>query len=318
MLFLILHIVGNTAFTLLVKLARTARFDYAVVGLTNYATAAGIAAVALGVAGLPSLDAAAALFGLVNGVQYLTTFLLMYALIGMAGVAITTSFLRLSVAVPVLASIVIWREWPTPVQAAGLVLAAIALPLLSSSARAARVARIAGGSQVAGEPGSPGEPGQRVGGSVAVLVGATVLISGCGLLAAKAFAELHRPEQRPVYVAACFLAATLCGGTVWRWREALADRGAAGSPVTPPAARYATGVSVLLGAVIGTVNVGQIWVLLPALAQVPGVVAFPVAAAGGLALTACGGWLFWREPLAGRTGAGIALAVLAAGLANAR
>ena len=69
---------------------------------------------------------------------------------------------------------------------------------------------------------------------------------------------------------------------------------------------------------IGLVNVGQIWVLLPALAQVPGVIAFPLAAAGGLALAALGGWLFWREPLGGRTGGGIVLAVLAAALANAR
>jgi len=44
----------------------------------------------------------------------------------------------------------------------------------------------------------------------------------------------------------------------------------------------------------------------------------PLAAAGGLSLAALGGWLFWREPLGGRTGAGIMLAVLAAALANAR
>ena len=75
---------------------------------------------------------------------------------------------------------------------------------------------------------------------------------------------------------------------------------------------------MLLGVVIGLVNLGQIWVLLPALAQLPGVIAFPVAAAGGLSLAALGGWLFWREPLGGRTGAGILLAVAAAALANAR
>jgi multidrug transporter EmrE-like cation transporter len=88
---------------------------------------------------------------------------------------------------------------------------------------------------------------------------------------------------------------------------------------TPPSHRSAhLARSVALGALIGAVNVAQIWVLLPALAQVPGVVAFPVSAAGGLALATLGGWVFWREPLAGRTGAGIVLAMLAASLANAR
>src|SRR5919199_4964190 len=135
MVYLVLHIVGNAAFALLVKAARAPRFNYPVVGLSNYATAALVALVALAAAGLPALDGRAALFGAVNGLQYQTTYLLMYVLIGMAGIAVTSSFLRLSVAVPVLASIVIWQEWPTPLQGAGLVLAGAALPLLSGSAR---------------------------------------------------------------------------------------------------------------------------------------------------------------------------------------
>src|SRR5438045_1665057 len=101
MLFLALHIVGNAAFALLVKVARERRFDYPLVGVTNYGTAAAVSVAALALAGLPSLDARAALFGLVNGVQYLVTYLLMYVLIGMAGIAVTSSFLRLAVAVPV-------------------------------------------------------------------------------------------------------------------------------------------------------------------------------------------------------------------------
>lgn len=40
MLFLVLHLVGNAAFTLLVRFARSARFDYATVGTMNYATGA--------------------------------------------------------------------------------------------------------------------------------------------------------------------------------------------------------------------------------------------------------------------------------------
>ncbi len=339
MVFLILHIVGNAAFALLVKAARAPRFNYPVVGLTNYGTAAVVALATLAVAELPVLDARAALFGIVNGVQYLTTYLLMYVLIGMAGIAVTSSFLRLSVAVPVLASIVIWHEWPTPLQGGGLLLAGAALPLLSGSARrrgdvpaAEAVAVPSEGVAAAVSPaaatGPSGERGERSHAWVAALVGATVLISGCGLLAAKAFAQLGHPEQRPVYVAAVYVAATIMSACAWPWRRrfqgARAPVPGSGFRVSgsDPAQREPRDAkrethSVLLGVLIGLVNLGQIWVLLPALAQLPGVIAFPVAAAGGLSLAALGGWLFWREPLGGRTGAGILLAVAAAALANA-
>src|SRR5436190_20283208 len=157
MLYLALHIAGNAAFALLVKMTRAYRFDYPVVGLANYATAAAVSLLALELAGLPSFDARAALFGLVNGVQYQVTYLLMYVLIGMAGIAVTSSFLRLAVAVPVLVSIGLWQEWPRPIQAAGLLLAGVALPLLGSSARRGRSAP-AGSEPAVAEVAVPTEP----------------------------------------------------------------------------------------------------------------------------------------------------------------
>ena len=107
MLFLALHTLGNAAFLLLVRVGRGPRFSYPAVGLANYVTAAVIAAAALLAARLPDVLPAAGLYGAVNGAQYQVTYLLMYVLLGRVGVAVTTSFLRLSVAVPVLASIAI-------------------------------------------------------------------------------------------------------------------------------------------------------------------------------------------------------------------
>jgi hypothetical protein len=305
-LFLGLHIAGNAAFLLLVRVGRSRRFAYGVVGLANYATAAAIAVATLAAARLASMDGRAVLFGAVNGAQYQVTYLLMYVLLGMAGVAVTTSLMRLSVAVPVLASIGVWREWPTPVQAAGLSLAAVALPLLSSSAR-----------RQAQQRAGLGERGpSRLG--VGALVGSTILISGCGLLAAKAFAELAQPAQRPVYVAAAYVVATLLSVFTWPWRPRPVALAGVAEGGMRGAGRRRLVESVALGVVVGTLNVAQLSALLPALAQVPGIVAFPLAAAGGLALATCGAWLFWREPLGGRTGTGIALTGLAAALANAR
>jgi drug/metabolite transporter (DMT)-like permease len=313
MVFLALHIVGNAAFLLLVRVARGRRFDYPLAGLTNYATAAVLAALALVWLGPPAPDLRAAAFGAANGAQYQVTFILMYALYGLVGVAVTSSLLRLSIVVPVLASIVLWGEWPTAAQGLGLLLAAAALPLLSAPPRGRRVP--------GGAPGGPRRP------AVLALGAATLLISGIGLLAAKAFAELDRPEQRPVYVLAVYAVATALAAVAWPWRRRFRESpapgkepfGAAGA--APPALDAESGRSARslgLGALIGVVNIGQIWVLLPALAQVPGVLAFPLAAAGGLALATLGARILWHERLGRQAALGIGLAMVAAALANIR
>ena len=216
MVFLALHIAGNAAFLLLVRVARGRRFDYPLAGLTNYATAALLAALALVWLGPPAPDPRAAAFGAANGAQYQVTFILMYTLYGLLGVAVTSSLLRLSIVVPVLASIVLWGEWPTPAQGLGLLLAAAALPLLSAPARGRPV--------TAGGPGAPRRP------AVLALGAATLLISGIGLLAAKAFAELDRPEQRPVYVLAVYAVATALAGAAWPWRRRFRERPGTGKP----------------------------------------------------------------------------------------
>jgi drug/metabolite transporter (DMT)-like permease len=318
MVFLALHIAGNAAFLLLVRVARGRRFDYPLAGLTNYATAALLAALALVWLGPPAPDPRAAAFGAANGAQYQVTFILMYALYGLLGVAVTSSLLRLSIVVPVLASIVLWGEWPTAAQGLGLLLAAAALPLLSAPPRGRAV--------IAGEPGAPGAPGAPRRPAVLALGAATLLISGIGLLAAKAFAELDRPEQRPVYVLAVYAVATALAGAAWPWRRRFRERPGAGKPpfgaagaAPPPDADSGRGArSLALGALIGVVNIGQIWALLPALAQVPGVLAFPLSAAGGLALATLGARVLWHERLGRQAALGIGLAMLAAALANIR
>jgi drug/metabolite transporter (DMT)-like permease len=326
MFFLALHIAGNAAFLLLVRVGRGRRFDYPLVGLTNYATAAALAAVALIWLAPPAPDARAALFGAANGAQYQVTYVLMFALYGLVGVAVTTSLLRLAVVVPLLASITLWGEWPTTAQAVGLLLAIGALPLLSAPAQSEPSPGTA--ASTAGTPGdAPGTaPASRR--RVFVLAAATVLISGVGLLAAKAFAELDQPDQRPVYVLTVYAVATVLAAGAWPWRahfQAAAPPGlSAETPETPETPspeivrRGRIARSLALGALVGAVNIGQIWVLLPALAQVPGALAFPLAAAGGLALATLGAHFLWHERVGRRAGIGIALAMLAAALANVR
>lgn len=294
MLLLIAHLVGNAAFTLLVRYARGPRFDYATVGATNYATGAllGIAMFVASGGGAPSLISIVA--GAVNGAQYQLTFLFMHALIGVGGIAVATSVLRLAAAVPVVASMLIWQEPVSAVQAGGLVLAAFALPLLAGVNPAVRQRH----------DGEVHPSASRV----ATTVVATLLVTGAGLLAAKVFAELGLPSDRPAYVAAAYLTATGFSAITWGRQPRGEGRHTSAGRVR----------SLGLGVITGAVNFGQLSAFLPALASVPGVIAFPVAAAGGLMCTVVGGWAFFRERPTVRHAAGLILAVSAAALMNWR
>lgn len=292
MLYLLAHLVGNAAFTLLVRFARGARFDYATVGTTNYATGAllGLGTSWLFLTDVPPWTVLAT--GAVNGAQYQLTFLLMHALMGIGGIGVATSVLRLAVAIPVAASLLVWQEPVTAMQLGGLALAALALPLLSGV-----------------NPTIRSFHDRDVGfGRIALLVGATLLVTGAGLLAAKVFAELGRPDQRTAYVASAYLTATAFSGITWRWQPRGAGRLTAIGRLR----------SLGLGVVTGVVNFGQLTAFLPALATVPGVIAFPLAAAGGLFCTVVGAWAFFREVPTARHGAGLALAVAATALMNLR
>jgi len=285
--YLALQILGNAIFTSLVKVGRTRKLDYLLFGGVNYLVAALVAAAAVLVFGTQA-SWEAILFGAVNGACYQVTFLLMYALLSMTGVAIMSSFLRLAVFMPTIASIAIWHEWPTPVQAAGLLLTAVALPLLGASAQ--RTA-----------------PAEWRSWRPLLLITATLLSTGLGLLASKAFAELHLEAQRPVYLFATFGIATVFSACAFPLRARLRI----------PAGPTAAAPAVVLGILAGLCNIGQLATFLKGLATLPGIIAFPVSAAGGLLAVTIAGRLIWKERFAGAAVAGIVLALVSVALVNA-
>ena len=310
MIYLLLHILGNTAFLLSVRLARQRQRQYLLIGATNYATAFVIATIVLVQSGIvPTWPALA--FGAVQGFQYQTMFLLLFVMLSRSGVAVVVALLRLSVAIPTLASIVIWQEYPSIWQTLGLILAAVAVPLLGS----ARRPREAG---VREEPHHPENttrhPLVRRAGTVGFLA-LVLLLGGTGLLAAKSFAELSQEEQRPAYNFGTFATATALSVFSWplrhRFTKPLSQHGQYQGQ-RPHAARSA----LALGIAIGITNIAQIELLLRALVQVSGTIAFPLTGAATQMLTAGAGWLFWKEPLHGRAAVGVACGLLAAMLMN--
>lgn len=275
------------------KTARQRKMNYLLVGGTNYLVGA-VVALALFLRTPSSISPAAAILAVINGATYQLGFVLMYLLLSMTGVAVMTSFMRLSIFIPTLASIFVWQELPTGIQAAGLLLTAVALPVLGAAAQ-------------------QGAPAGWRSWRPALLIGATLLITGSGLVAAKAFTELHLEAERPAYLAIAFATATLFSALSWPLRGRLQGRQASGGVMTAGGVVPAVG----LGIVAGLCNFGQLAALLRGLAVVPGIIAFPVTAAGSLLLITLAGRLVWRESLAGRAGAGIALTLAAVVLVNA-
>ncbi|MAG35579.1 MAG: hypothetical protein CL878_04950 [Dehalococcoidia bacterium] len=311
MIYLLLHILGNTVFLLAVRVARQRR-HYLLIGATNYVTAFVLATIVLvQSAVVPSWQALA--LGSVQGVQYQTMFLLLFVLLGRSGVAVVVALLRLSVAIPTVASIVIWQEYPSIWQGLGLVLAAIALPLLS----AARRPRETGAQE---EP-SPAESASRnplaVRAGTVAFVALVLLLGGMGLLAAKTFAEMRREEQRPAYNFGTFATATLLSAISWPLRHRF-TKPLSQHQQRPSSQTRAVRIALALGVATGITNIAQIELLLRALVHVSGTIAFPLTAAATQVLTAGAGWLFWREPLRGRAAVGVAVGLVAAVLMNVR
>ena len=310
MIYLLLHILGNTAFLLSVRLARQRQRQYLLIGATNYATAFVIATIVLVQSGIvPTWPALA--FGAVQGFQYQTMFLLLFVMLSRSGVAVVVALLRLSVAIPTVASIVIWQEYPSTWQTLGLILAAVAVPLLGS----ARRPREAGEREEPHHPeNAPRHPLVRRAGTVGFLA-LVLLLGGTGLLAAKSFAELSQEEQRPAYNFGTFATATALSVFSWplrhRFTKPLSQHGQYQGQ-RPHAARSA----LALGIAIGITNIAQIELLLRALVQVSGTIAFPLTTAVSTVLTAGAAWLIWKEPLHGRAAVGVACGLLAATLMN--
>ena len=161
---------------------------------------------------------------------------------------------------------------------------------------------------------APRHPLVRRAGSVGFLA-LVLLLGGTGLLAAKSFAELSQEEQRPAYNFGTFATATALSALSWplrhRFTKPLSQRGQYQGQ-RPHAVRSA----LALGIAIGITNIAQIELLLRALAQVSGTIAFPLTTAVSTVLTAGAAWLFWKEPLGGRAAVGVACGLLAATLMN--
>ncbi|MDA0745276.1 MAG: hypothetical protein O2954_02085 [bacterium] len=277
---LVLNLILSVAFFHVIRVAQVRGRNMMVVGATNYILASVSCFCISAVQGNLVLSGTTVFWGTVQGIAFIGTFYLMCASMALSGLAIATAFMRLSVVIPVLASIFYWGETPNLLQVLGILACLVSLPLIGMRARHATRDETIGWREIR-----------------TVLL----LILGVGMssVASKGFVESQVPDARTTFMGVLYGVAAL---------------GALGTFVSPVWRRQRTGMWD--GVKMGFFNVTSIVAFLVALEQVSGVVAFPVQAAGGLLVNTLFAATVWHERFVRRTQVGMAVAAVGLVLVN--
>ncbi len=241
---------------------------------SNYIVASVLSLLLLG-ARVPRPDSVTLTLGTVTGVIYVLGFLLLMAGIRRGPLAVPVTVMRLSVVVPIAASMAIWGEHPGAVQWTGIALGMVAIVLFGWGLS---------------RPGATSHRGREYW----LFILSLFLVMGVGDLLLKSFRELSPDTERLLFTWILFtVAAVFTWILVWLRRIPFALS------------------TFLLGLVLGVPNLFSTIFMLMALQNVPASIAFPfVNLTVILGSTLCG-LLFWKERIRGLALAGLIAAAAA-------
>jgi len=313
-LFLLLKVTSAVGMGLVLKRADARSIERLPLIRTNYAVAAAIGFFASVALGQTRISNQAALLAAVTGVLFVAGLLIWTRAIQTAGLALSVVAMRTAVVIPLLAAAVIWHERPTPLELIGSAVALLALSLVLSE-----VARAKGGdmtelsdntdrvpspdestakdAKTAKNEPSPGIDTRHssiVNSSALLWLVLLFLADGIVMIPALIFRkELSLNETMP-FQTVIFVAAFVVTTMLYYLRRP-----------------RLTSETLKWGALLGTANLGNYLFLVLALSVLPGLVVYPVIAAGEVGLLAVAGVVFWKEKVGVRSWLGIALAVIA-------
>ncbi|MFQ5613256.1 MAG: hypothetical protein ACE5H9_14100 [Anaerolineae bacterium] len=283
MLYLVLCIIGSAVVSVILKVYEAQDRNRLVIIASNYLVATILSGIwwTLGSGGSLRLSAMTLLLGLGAGLLYALGFFLFMATTRRHGLAKPVTFMRLSVALPVLTSIFLWQEQPTLGQMAGLALTGLALWLLSSV-----------------QLSSP-SLSKASSWSLVVLGGGLFLVIGLADTLAKAFEAGQLPGERGGFLFVTFGAAFVASVGLILARRV-------------PVCR----ADFIAGLGLGLPNQLAVLFLLLALAHLPAIVVFPTLNVSLVLLSTLLGYLIWRERLNAHGTVGVAVTALALILIN--
>ncbi len=294
-----LAVACSLAIAVIFKLTERRGLDRVALLAVNYLAAFAVAAGLLAVGGAGGemrlgLEPGLLALGVGLGALFIGGFVLFSYAIAVAGLALATATMRLAVALPFLASWLVWGEVPSVGQGAGLAVAGAAFVLITRPARAVEPEGAAETVPVE-DAGEKPAGAARTAGVLALLF----LAGGTVDVAMKAFEETYAAtNSSALFLLMVFGVAFLLGEI-----SVVAGRVRRG--------RWPRRAVLGWGLVLGVVNYGSAEFILRALAALPGTFVFPVANVAIVAGAAVLGVAVWRERLSRLNALGLALAAAA-------
>ena len=299
--YLVAAVMLAVTFGLIQRAAQRRRVHYFHVTCTNYVVATLVALVWVAAQGGWPASPLVYWVGVLNGVGFGVLIVLQYFMLGQRGVGVTFALGSLALLAPITTSLVVFGEPAEALTLSGIALLVVAAPLIAYRRM-------------------PLLPAAKVGLYWAVVAG-LLGFTAATLVSWKIINEVTPAVDRGAFVFATFAGATATASltlAIRRWRDGPAP------PLQrrrPFRARWLRALSLIplpitMGVGLGLCNVVQLWLLLAALREVPGAVAFPVHGAGTVLLITLAGWIVWRERHGPVTLLGIAAALVGLVLVN--
>ena len=280
MVALILNILLSAGFFHVIRTAQVRGANMMVVGAVNYVLASITCFAASYIVGNTQLSTETMIWGFIQGVAFIVTYYLICTTMNLSGMAIATAFVRLSVVLPVLASVFYWGEIPSHFQVIGIVVCLVSLPLIGTRARNVGTSKKLGWRELR-------------------LVGMLFGFIGMAGIASKGFVMSGVQDAPTTFMGVLYGVAAL---------------GALGTFLFPVWRTHSKGT--FDGIKMGFMNVTSIFAYLVALDQVSGVIVFPVQAAGGILANTVFAALVWKERFIRKTLVGMGVAVVGLVLVN--
>lgn len=248
----------SIAIAVILKINEVRKGDRVLLAGANYIVASLLSLVLVG-ARITNPGAAVLAIGSLAGIDFVLGFLLLMAGIARGSLAIPVTVMRLSVAVPITASIFVWGEQPGAAQWLGIILGIAAIIMF--------------GSGVAG-----GKSGRGSNTAFWMLIVSLFLVMGVGDTLLKAFRELSPETERLLFTFILFTVAS-----VFTWLLIWIRR----IPFN--------GKTFALGLVLGVPNLFSTVFILMALQNVPASVAFPFVNLTVILGSTVLGFAIWKE-----------------------
>lgn len=293
-LYLGLYVVFSSLFTLCIKCVhvRGKNEDIITIGAINYIVAVLIIGPWYVIDGQQTGDLPAIIAGGSMGVVYFIAFFFVIWCVRVVGASSTSVVSVLSMLIPIIFAALVWSDQPSLLQSTGIALALLSLILIGLKPDQQSTAK----SNEATDIGKA-ESGSSL--KASLILGGFFLLCGVARVAQEAFKHVSQETQKPTFLLAAFLAASVPATILLLWRR-----------------RKILPTEAVVGTIMGLSNGAQLWFTLKTLDLVPGYIFFPVSSAGSIIFTMVIAVLWLEERISRRALVGIAIAVVALVMMN--